>query len=405
MDLNATFRIALRALRRNRLRSFLTALGVIIGVGAVIAMVALGEGAQRAIERQMEQFGTNVLMIFAGSAGTGGRQGGMGSLPTLTLDDAKAIEKEVSSVSLVTATVRTQVVAVYGNQNWTTSAFGVTPEFAAVRQWAVAAGRFINQTDMEGEARVCLLGQTVAENLFGSADPVGETIRIKNLPMKVIGVLAKKGTTISGSDADDVLYLPLPVAMKRIQGTTRLGSIQVQARGAEDLPLAEEQITALLRQRHGVVAGEPPDFVIRNFSERLSTREEQARTFKYLLAGIASVSLAVGGIGIMNIMLVSVTERTREIGIRMAVGATERDILSQFLVEAVALSVVGGILGILLGIGGSLLMGWMGLGETSLSLWPIVLAFAVSGLVGIFFGYWPARRAARLDPIEALRYE
>lgn len=405
MDLNATFRIALRALRRNRLRSFLTALGVIIGVGAVIAMVALGEGAQRAIERQMEQFGTNVLMIFAGSAGTGGRQGGMGSLPTLTLDDAKAIEKEVSSVSLVTATVQTRVVAVYGNQNWTTSAFGVTPEFAAVRQWAVAAGRFINQTDMEGEARVCLLGQTVAENLFGSADPVGETIRIKNLPMKVIGVLAKKGTTISGSDADDVLYLPLPVAMKRIQGTTRLGSIQVQARGAEDLPLAEEQITALLRQRHGVVAGEPPDFVIRNFSERLSTREEQARTFKYLLAGIASVSLAVGGIGIMNIMLVSVTERTREIGIRMAVGATERDILSQFLVEAVALSVVGGILGILLGIGGSLLMGWMGLGETSLSLWPIVLAFAVSGLVGIFFGYWPARRAARLDPIEALRYE
>ncbi|MBI1865306.1 MAG: ABC transporter permease, partial [Nitrospirae bacterium] len=218
MDLNATFRIALRALRRNRLRSFLTALGVIIGVGAVIAMVALGEGAQRTIERQMEQFGTNVLMIFAGSAGTGGRQGGMGSLPTLTLDDAKAIEKEVSSVSLVTATVRTQVVAVYGNQNWTTSAFGVTPEFAAVRQWTVAAGRFINQTDMEGEARVCLLGQTVAGNLFGNADPVGETIRIKNLPMKVIGVLAKKGTTISGSDADDVLYLPLPVAMKRIQG-------------------------------------------------------------------------------------------------------------------------------------------------------------------------------------------
>ncbi|MBI3393926.1 MAG: ABC transporter permease [Nitrospirae bacterium] len=405
MDLNATFRIALRALRRNRLRSFLTALGVIIGVGAVIAMVALGEGAQRTIERQMEQFGTNVLMIFAGSAGTGGRQGGMGSLPTLTLDDAKAIEKEVSSVSLVTATVRTQVVAVYGNQNWTTSAFGVTPEFAAVRQWTVAAGRFINQTDMEGEARVCLLGQTVAGNLFGNADPVGETIRIKNLPMKVIGVLAKKGTTISGSDADDVLYLPLPVAMKRIQGTTRLGSIQVQAQSAADLPLAEEQIAALLRQRHGIAAGEPPDFVIRNFSETLSTREEQARTFKYLLAGIASVSLAVGGIGIMNIMLVSVTERTKEIGIRMAVGATERDILSQFLVEAVSLSVVGGVLGILLGIGGSLVMGWMGMGETSLSLWPIVLAFAVSGLVGVFFGFWPARKAARLDPIEALRYE
>ncbi|OGW62987.1 MAG: multidrug ABC transporter substrate-binding protein [Nitrospirae bacterium RBG_16_64_22] len=405
MDLNATFRIALRALRRNRLRSFLTALGVIIGVGAVIAMVALGEGAQRTIERQMEEFGTNVLMIFAGSAGTGGRQAGIGSLPTLTLDDAKAIEKEVPTVSLVTATVRTQVVAVYGNQNWTTSAFGVTPEFAAVRQWKVAAGRFINQEDMEGEARVVLLGQTVAENLFGNADPVNETIRIKNLPMKVIGVLAKKGTTISGSDADDVLYLPLPVAMKRIQGTTRLGSIQIQTQSTEDLPLAEEQTTALLRQRHGIPLGEPSDFVIRNFSERLSAREEQARTFKYLLAGIASVSLAVGGIGIMNIMLVSVTERTKEIGIRMAVGATERDILSQFLVEAVALSVVGGILGIMLGIGGSLVMGWMGMGETSLSLWPIVLAFAVSGLVGVFFGFWPARKAARLDPIEALRYE
>jgi putative ABC transport system permease protein len=404
----ASLRIALRALMVNKMRSALTMLGIIIGVSAVIAMIAVGSGAKKRIEEQIASMGSNLLIVLSGSSTSGGFRFGSGTVPTLTVDDAKAIVTEIPAVKYVAPNLSGVAQVVFGNQNWSTIVNGTTPEVLDIRDWPLAAGRPFTQQDVDGATKVCLLGKTVAENLFGGIDPIGQIIRIKKVPFTVIGVLAPKGQTTMGSDQDDTIFVPLTTAQKKLFGMQFPGMVRViavQAKEPEVMNEAEEQITDLLRQRHHIQPSQENDFTVRNLTEIMASAEQSAKVMSLLLGAIASISLIVGGIGIMNIMLVSVTERTREIGIRMAVGAKGRDILLQFLIESLVLSLIGGTLGIGIGIAGTLVLSTFTQWPTLFSIQAIFLAFLFSGSVGVFFGFYPARKASLLNPIEALRYE
>jgi putative ABC transport system permease protein len=400
-----TFRIALRALARNKLRAFLTMLGIIIGVGAVIAMVAIGEGAKSTIRAQIASLGTNVLIVLPGSNSQGGVRLGTGNVNTLLDSDARAIVRELRSVSFASPVLRRPEQVVAGNLNWGTLAQGVAPEFQQIRDWQVADGRFLHEGDMESAAKVAVIGETVARQLFGNDNPIDMVIRIRNIPFRVVGLLAPKGQTGQGTDQDDTLMIPYTTMQKRLMRITWLQSIVVKAVSAERVPEAQEQITLLLRQRHRIGQDREDDFNIRNLSDIAEAAQTTARVMAVLLGSVASISLLVGGIGIMNIMLVSVTERTREIGIRMAVGARGRDIMLQFLVEAVVMAATGGLIGIFLGIGSSEVLKEWAQWPTLISPTIVAIAFLFSGAVGVFFGFYPAKKAANLDPIEALRYE
>jgi putative ABC transport system permease protein len=400
-----TLRIALRALRRNKLRSFLTMLGIIIGVGAVIAMVAIGEGAKATIRSQIASLGTNVLIILPGTLTQGGVRTGSGGVNTLMDADAKAMMQELPSVAFASPALRRQDQVVAGNLNWSTLSQGVAPEFQHVRDWQVMEGRFIHEGDVESAAKVAVLGQTVVNNLFGNDDPIDAVIRVRNIPFRVVGVLAPKGQSSQGTDQDDTVMIPYTTMQKRLMRITHVQSIVVSAVSADRVQEAQEQIAALLRQRHRIGPDRDDDFTIRNLSDIAQAASSSAQVMAVLLGIVASISLLVGGIGIMNIMLVSVTERTREIGIRMAVGARSRDIMLQFLVEAVVMAATGGILGIVLGIGSSEILNQWAQWPTLISPDIVMIAFLFSGAVGVFFGFYPAQKAAHLDPIEALRYE
>ncbi len=408
MGLLETAKISLRSLWANKMRSGLAILGVIIGVGAVIAMIAVGRGASLQIESHISSMGSNILIIVPGTTTSGGVRMGAGTQQSLSLDDAIAIEEECSAVSRVSPELSGVAQVVYGNRNWSTGVIGTTEGMMDVHNWSVSSGRFLTDQDVRSSTKVAVIGETVAYELFGSANPVGEIIRIKKVPFQVVGVLAPKGQSAFGSDQDDVIFVPVTTAQKRLFGTPfprMVRRISVKARDAESIYLAQEQITALLRQRHRIGPDQDDDFTVRNLTQVMEMAQQSTQAMTLLLGAIASVSLLVGGIGIMNIMLVSVTERTREIGIRMAVGARPRDIRLQFLIEAFLLSVIGGIAGIALGALLSqtlaLLFDW----STSISPSSILLAFGFSGFVGVFFGFYPAYKASLMDPIEALRYE
>jgi putative ABC transport system permease protein len=408
MNFLMTLRIAFKALGRNKMRSGLTMLGIIIGVGAVIAMIAIGSGAKVRIQEQIASMGSNLIIILSGSATSGGMRFGAGTVPTLTVDDAKAMANELPAVKYAAPVLSGVSQVVFGNQNWSAITFGSIPEALLIRDWPVVRGRALTQADVDSAAKVCLLGQTVVENLFGEMDPVGQVVRVKKFPFTVVGVLSVKGQTTWGQDQDDIIYVPLTTAQRLLFGAQFPGmvrTISVQATGPDTMKEAEEQITQLLRQRHRLRANQDNDFSVRNLTEAFSAAEESARVMSLLLGAIASISLLVGGIGIMNIMLVSVTERTREIGIRMAVGARGRDILYQFLIEALVLSLIGGIIGIFAGVGSSQLISHFFKWPTLISPQALLLSFSFAGGVGIFFGFYPARKAAKIDPIEALRYE
>jgi putative ABC transport system permease protein len=405
MMLFMTLRIALRALMRNKLRAFLTMLGIIIGVGAVIAMVAIGEGAKATIRSQIASLGTNVLIILPGTSVQGGVRTGSGGVNTLVDGDAKAMMRELPAVAFASPALRRPEQVVAGNLNWLTLTQGVAPEFQQIRDWQVAEGRFIHDGDIESAAKVAVVGETVVNQLFGSDDPIDAVIRIRNIPFRVVGVLATKGQTSQGTDQDDTIIIPYTTMQKRLMRITFVQSIVASAINAERLPEAQAQITALLRQRHRIGPDREDDFYIRNLSDIAEAASSSARVMAVLLGTVASISLLVGGIGIMNIMLVSVTERTREIGIRMAVGARRKDIMLQFLVEAVVMAATGGCIGILLGIGSSEILNDWAQWPTHISTTIIAIAFFFSAAVGVFFGFYPARKAANLDPIDALRYE
>ena len=400
--------IAIRALRVNKMRALLTMLGIIIGIAAVIAMVAIGSGASKMISDQIASIGSNLLLVLPGSVTSGGLRTGSGGTPTLTYDDAKAIKAECPSVAEVAPTVRGTAQVVFGNLNWSTIVMGVTPEMLTVRDWPLVAGRNLSQSDVDGATKNCLIGQTVAENLFGSTDPIGKIIRVKKIPFEVVGLLERKGQSPQGQDQDDVIYIPLQTAQRKVFGRqfpNTVGAMMVQAHSADVLKKAEEEVTALLDQRHRIGPSRERDFTVRNLSEILAVSEQSSKVMSLLLGAVASISLIVGGIGIMNIMLVSVTERTREIGIRMAIGAKQRDILLQFLTEAVLLTTCGGIIGMALGVAGALAVSKLMKWPTLISFEAIVIAFLFSAGVGVFFGFYPARKASSLNPIDALRYE
>ena len=406
----ASMRIALRALRVNKLRSTLTMLGIIIGVAAVIIMIAIGAGARGRIEEQIRALGSNLIMLVPGSVTASGVRMGSGSRNTLTEDDSYAIQREIPDVLASSPQLRGTGQVVAGNNNWATVFYGVTPEYFDARNWTLATGKSFEPSDMTGAAKVAIIGETVARNLFGDADPVGQSIRIRKVPFTVIGTLAPKGQSLMGQDQDDVILMPISTARNRVLGGSvarqrTAGTIFVKVREGADIKVVEEEIRSLLRQRHRLPPGADDDFTLRNLSELLAAREESSRIMALLLAAVASVSLLVGGIGIMNIMLVSVTERTREIGLRMAVGARARDILAQFLVEAVTLALIGGLIGIVLGLGGSWLVAHFADWRVDLRPDSILLAVGFAAAVGVFFGFYPARKASRLLPIEALRYE
>jgi putative ABC transport system permease protein len=410
MFLLQSVRIALRALRVNKLRSGLTMLGIVIGVGAVIAMVAVGSGATRRIQEQISSIGSNLLMVLPGSATSGGMRMGFGSTMTLTEEDARAIATEIPGVLTASGSMRGVAQVVYGNQNWSTAIQGTMPDYLEIRDWELESGRFFSQEDADGATKVAVLGQTVKDNLFGGGDAIGQVVRIKKVPFTVIGVLTRKGQTSWGQDQDDTVIIPLSTAKKRVLGVSQanarfVGVIQIKAVSPDLLSDIQTQAVDLLRQRHRLQPYQDNDFDVRNLAEMFAVQAASTQTMTILLGAIASVSLLVGGIGIMNIMLVSVTERTREIGLRMAVGARSRDILGQFLIEAVTLALVGGILGILLGVGASTLIALLANWSTLITPGSIAMAFGSSAFIGIFFGYFPARKAAYLDPIEALRYE
>jgi putative ABC transport system permease protein len=404
-----TLRVALRALTRNKMRSFLTTLGVVIGVSAVIAMVAIGDGAKARVEATFAAMGSNMLIVLPGTSTAGGAMGGFGSMPTLTWDDLAAIQTEIPTVRAAAPQLRTNAQVMSEEQNWGTQVFGTSPEYFQIRTWPVAMGALLTQSDVDSGTKVAVIGQTVADKLFGqSSNPVGQSIRIKNIPFTVVGVLDKKGQSQWGQDYDDIVVVPVTTFQQKIQGGLKnfiQGSVAVSATTADTTARAESQIRALLRDRHRLPLGADDDFSIRNLSEIASAQQEGTRTLTTLLAAIAAVSLLVGGIGIMNIMLVSVTERTREIGLRMAVGAKPSDIRLQFLVEALALAITGGLIGVGLGVFGAWRLatsfGWQVLYRPDV----IVIAVCFSGLVGVVFGLYPAHKASRLDPITALRFE
>ena len=406
MNIPAIMRVSLRALKRNKLRSSLTVLGIVIGVAAVISMVGITSGARTSVRAQISSLGDNVFMIFSGSFSRGGTRMGVGTRQNLTVEDVEAISAQAPSVLSVSPMVRASGQLVYANQNWVTSLFGVSPDYLDIRRYEIASGRMFTETDNRGAAKVCVIGQTVIDNVFGGADPVGSTIRLRQMPFEVIGRLAPKGQSAMGQDQDDVVLVPLTTAIKKFQGgESRVSMIVGSATTAETMARAQQEITDILRARHRLGANDEDDFVVRTQSDLAETVESQAETMTILLGSVALVSLLVGGIGIMNIMLVSVTERTREIGIRMSVGAQERDILWQFLIEAVLLSMLGGALGIALGWGVSAMISKFAGWPTEIAPLTALIALVFASLVGIFFGFYPARKASRLDPIEALRYE
>ena len=405
MSFLAIIKIAVKALQRHKLRSILTMLGIIIGVGAVIAVFSIGSGAQKMIDDQISQVGTNLIFVYPGTQTAGGIHWGMGSMTTLVEDDAKAIERECTAVAEVTPGMRSGAQVAAGNQNWSTGIMGHNQYFPTIRNWPVASGAFFTEQDVASSARVAVLGRTVVDNLFGAADPIGQTIRIKGQPFKVVGVLLAKGQNAMGMDQDDTVVVPYTTEMKKLMGVTYINFIIASAVNQEAIGDAKSQIESLLRQRHQLLPGQDSDFFIRTLEDMAKMRSESNQIMTYLLLVIASVSLVVGGIGVMNIMLVSVTERTREIGIRMAVGAKSRDLLRQFLLEASTLSLAGGFLGILLGALSSRLITNFLEWPTTISVLSVLMAFTVSASVGIIFGFYPAWKASQLDPIEALRYE
>jgi len=409
-QLRSSISIAFRSLAMNKMRSALTMLGIVIGVASVIATVAVGSGATERIQEQIASIGSNLIILLPGSTTSSGLRMGTGFAVTLSESDAREIPLQCPAVALAAPTIRGGAQVVYGNNNWATIIYGVTPDFLTLRDLTVARGEEFAQSDVDGATKVALLGKTVVDNLFGAADPIGQTIRIKQVPFTVVGVLTSKGQSVTGQDQDDNILLPISTAKRKVIGfnpanADAVNAILVQARSAGEVDAAQEEIKSLLRQRHHLQPGELDDFSIRNLQEVFSAQEESSRIMALMLAAVASVSLVVGGIGIMNIMLISVRERTREIGLRQAVGAKTHDILTQFLVEAVTLSIAGGFVGIVLGIAASVaisrLAGW----TTVVGPGAVMLAVFFSALVGISFGYYPARKAAYLDPIEALRYE
>ena len=405
MRIESTLNIAFRALRRNKMRSVLTALGIIIGVAAVIAMVGIGNGAKAQVEGQIASLGQNVIIISSGSTTSSGIRTGWGGAGTLKIEDAAAIQREVPGVTNLSEEVFSNTQVVAGNQNWLTRVLGESADYFDLRQWSLADGAPFTSQDVRSANKVCVVGQTTASKIFGDESAVGQILRVKNVPFTITGVLVRKGFSMQGVDQDDVVVMPYTSAMKRVLGGTTLRVINVQIGHADELSAAQQQIIQLLHQRHNIRPGQDDDFTVRTQQDIADTATATTKVMTILLGSIAGVSLVVGGIGIMNIMLVSVTERTREIGTRMAVGAHGNDILMQFLIEAVTLSSVGGVIGIILGIGASQILSSYAHWPTLISLSSIIVAFMFSAAVGIFFGFYPARKAAALDPIEALRYE
>jgi len=404
MKFRSAFRMALRALGRNKLRTVLTMLGITIGIGAVICTVAIGEGGSNLVREQLVALGTNMVWVEAGGRNINGVRTGNGATKSLTVEDSVAI-RGLQLIAGVAPNVDGPVQLVYANQNWYTTYRGVSPEYFPIRRWFLAKGSLFTEQDVDNLANVCVIGNTIVQVLFGDDEPVGKVIRVQSLPCRVIGVLQPKGLALNGRDQDDFVMMPIATAMKKLKGINWLDDIFCSATSPEDIVPAEDQIRRLLRQRHRLRPDEPDDFNVRHPEDALQAQEQASKTFTLMLASIASVSLLVGGIGIMNIMLVSVTERTREIGVRMAVGATEEDVQMQFLIEALSLSLLGGATGVLFGMGASA-------GVSKLLRWPaiispvaILVAALFSVLIGIFFGYYPAQKASQLDPIEALRYE
>ncbi|MEY2439269.1 MAG: putative transport system permease protein [Verrucomicrobiota bacterium] len=405
MRLGSTFKVAGRALRKNKLRSVLTALGIIIGVGAVIAMVSIGNGAKAQVQAQIASLGQNILQVFSGSITASGIRTGFGGAGTLKIDDADAIRREVPGVIAVSEEVASTAQVAAGNQNWFTRVLGESAEYFDIRQWSIADGASFTSQDVRSANKVCVIGHTAAYNIYGDEDPVGQVLRIKGVPFVITGVLTQKGFSLQGTDQDDVVVMPYTSAMKRVAGGTTLRNINVQIASEDQIAAAQQQIVSLLRQRHNIRTGRDDDFTVRNMQEVADTANATADVMTGLLFAVACVSLVVGGIGIMNIMLVSVTERTREIGVRLAVGAHGRDILTQFLIEAVVLSAMGGVIGIVAGVIASKVISMIKSWPTVISPLWMLIAFLVSAAVGIFFGFYPAREASRLDPIDALRYE
>lgn len=398
------------SLRSNLMRSVLTALGIIIGVAAVIAMVAIGAGAEQRVQAVIQNLGTNLLVVLNGSSTSGGRRAGSGTKPALTEGDAAALGTEIDGVLLAGASAGGSGQVISGNNNWFTVFRGVENDYLDARDWVVATGRVFTPAEQRSAAKVVILGKTVAEKLFGDADPIGQPVRINRVPFIVAGVFHGKGQTPFGTDQDDVVFMPLSSAKKRVLGGRQVrgdlvGNITVKVRSADEVAEVEDQVKDLLRRRHKIRDGQPDDFYVRNLAEMLEARAESSRIMAILLASVAGVSLIVGGIGIMNIMLVSVTERTSEIGLRMALGARSRDVMAQFVIEAVSLSIIGGLIGVALGVAGSLLLAHLGEWPMLIDTEAILMAVAFSAAVGIFFGYYPARKAAALDPIIALRHE
>jgi len=402
--------IALQALKVNKLRSGLTMLGIIIGVAAVIVMIAVGSGAQARVKEQIAGLGSNLMILWAGSATTAGVRGGSGTAQTLVEDDAWAVMREITEIQVAAPTQRGSGQIVWGNANWLASIVGTTPEYFEARDWGLISGRLFEAGEMSGAGKVAIIGQTVARELFGESDPVDQIIRVRGVPFTVIGLLERKGQSMMGQDQDDIVIIPLTTARNKIFGALqgrigRVSSIFIKAKDGIDMKEAEDKVRELLRQRHRLTGNTPDDFSLRNLTEILQAQEAASKIMAVLLAAVASISLLVGGIGIMNIMLVSVTERTREIGLRLAVGARGKDILSQFLVEAITLSTIGGLIGILLGGLGTWLVAELAAWPVQLSVLSIVLAVGFSAMIGIFFGYYPARKASSMQPIQALRYE
>ena len=405
MTLTGLLALGAQALTRNRLRSVLTTLGIVIGVAAVIATLAIGQGARAAVQAQIRALGANTMTVIPGTITAGGARGGMGSITTMTPEDAAAIKVECPAVDAVAPGVRTLAQVVFGNTNWSTTIQGTTADFGAIRQWPVESGVFLTDSDVRGGAKVCVLGKNVAQQLFAGTDPVGAIVRIKDIPFRVVGVLSFKGGTGWGGDQDDTVLIPLTTAQHRLIGITHVNYIIVAAQTESEVSNAVTQITALLRQRHRIRAGDNDDFFIRTQLEASNVAEETSKVMTMLLASVAAVSLIVGGLGIMNIMLVSVTERTREIGIRRAIGARRSDILLQFLAEAAFLSLAGGALGVALGVATARIVSSVARWPTLVEPQAVMLAFGFATAVGLFFGFYPARRASLLDPVEALRYE
>ncbi|MBS5582265.1 MAG: ABC transporter permease [Megasphaera sp.] len=397
--------IAFTSLLSNKMRTILTMLGIIIGVGAVIVMVSIGMGVRQNITNSIASLGSNMLIVTPGSANKGGVRSAAGSSQKLKLDDAEAIKKKIKNIDYVSPTVNSSYQIVYGNENWNSSVYGVTPEYLKIRSLSVTSGSFITASDINSRNRVAVIGSTVASNLFDTTNPVGKNIRIGNQPFRVIGVLESKGQSSMGNDQDDVVIIPLTTAQERLMGITYIRSINIQVSDSSKMDLVQEQVESLLRQRHRIRTGQDDDFTVRNLTSLLETVNNTTTMLTLFLGSIAAISLLVGGLGIMNIMMVSVTERTREIGIRKALGATFKDIMLQFLIEAVIIGVVGGVLGILFGVESALLVSKVSTFTTYITVFPIVISFSFSVGIGLFFGLYPARKAARLDPIEALRYE